>query len=226
MTCAKMTQMKQPYFTEANLEEKTREFLEKTAHLRQERIPFQPGSTALLVLDMQRYFLDGSSHAFIPSGAVIIPGIRSLVEVFHAKERPAVFTRHVNTPENAGSMGRWWKDLIIESDETSQVIPELDIPDRVEILKPQYDAFHGTNLLEYLQEQDVTQVVVSGVMTHLCCETTARSAFMHGFDVFFLVDGTATYNQDFHLSTMTNLAHGFASLVTVSEILAEMENGQ
>jgi bifunctional isochorismate lyase/aryl carrier protein len=58
-------------------------------------------------------------------------------------------------------------------------------------------------------------------MTHLCCETTARAAFVRGFDVFFLVDGTATYNQDYHQATLLNLAHGVAVLTDVNKIIKE-----
>jgi isochorismate hydrolase len=60
-------------------------------------------------------------------------------------------------------------------------------------------------------------------MTHLCCETTARSAFVRGFEVFFTIDGTATYNQGFHLGTLVNLSHGFATPVLASEILSTLE---
>jgi bifunctional isochorismate lyase/aryl carrier protein len=56
-------------------------------------------------------------------------------------------------------------------------------------------------------------------MTHLCCETTARAAFVAGYEVFFLVDGTASYNEEFHISTLKNLAHGFAVLTTTSQLL-------
>ena len=58
-------------------------------------------------------------------------------------------------------------------------------------------------------------------MTHLCCETTARSAFVHGYEVFFLVDGTATYNQDFHRASLMNLAHGVAVLSLAGHFLAK-----
>jgi bifunctional isochorismate lyase / aryl carrier protein len=56
-------------------------------------------------------------------------------------------------------------------------------------------------------------------MTHLCCETTARSAFTHGFEVFFTIDGTATYNERFHIATLLNLSHGFALAVLVEEVI-------
>ena len=85
--------------------------------------------------------------------------------------------------------------------------------------KTQYDAFYNTDLETRLRDEDVTQVVIGGVMTHLCCETTARSAFVRDFDVFFLVDGTATYNLNYHLSSLRNLSHGFGSMVRVREIV-------
>jgi isochorismate hydrolase len=57
-------------------------------------------------------------------------------------------------------------------------------------------------------------------MTHLCCETTARSAFMRGFEVFFTIDGTATYNEEHHWAALLNLAHGFATPVLVDEVVS------
>jgi isochorismate hydrolase len=59
-------------------------------------------------------------------------------------------------------------------------------------------------------------------MTHLCCETTARAAFTRGLQVWFTIDGTATYNEEHHFSTLLNLAHGFATPVTVTEVLAAL----
>ena len=65
--------------------------------------------------------------------------------------------------------------------------------------------------------------MIAGVLTHLCCETTARSAFVRGFKVFFTVDGTATYYEDFHRATLLNLSHGFAVPVLVDDIRKKME---
>ena len=94
------------------------------------------------------------------------------------------------------------------------------------IEKSQYDAFHQTRLEEMLLERRISQVIVCGVMTHLCCETTARSAFMRGFEVFFAIDGTATYNEAFHRATLLNLAHGFAAPVLIEEIIAALTGHQ
>ena len=63
-------------------------------------------------------------------------------------------------------------------------------------------------------------VVVCGAMTNLCCETTARSAFVNNFDVVFLRDGNATTTQEFQDATLTNLEFGFAMIKTCQEFIA------
>ena len=57
------------------------------------------------------------------------------------------------------------------------------------------------------------EVIVTGVMTNLCCETTARDAFIRGFRVFFSTDATATINAELHEATLKNMAYGFAYLL-------------
>ena len=187
---------------------------------------FSPTSSALLVLDMQRYFLDPDCHAFIPSATAIIPGILKLCDSFHKSGAPVYFTRHVNTARNAGRMADWWSDMLDDENPGSAIVDELSehLHGSSVILKSQYDAFHGTSLESELRFSEVRQVVITGVMTHLCCETTARSAFMRGFEVFFTIDGTATCNRKFHDATLLNLSHGFAYPVLCGEILDAMEN--
>jgi isochorismate hydrolase len=68
----------------------------------------------------------------------------------------------------------------------------------------------------------VEQLVITGVTTHLCCESTARSAFMRGFAVFMAIDGTATLNRELHLASLRALAHGFAVPLLVSDLLAAL----
>jgi isochorismate hydrolase len=180
---------------------------------------YSPHKSALLVLDMQNFFLCPDSHAFIPSGPAIVPAIQILVNGYHRQRLPVYFTRHTNTPENAKMMAKWWRDLIDPDDPISQVIGDFDRSDAITFEKHHYDAFYETDLEQDLWSQGVEQIVICGVMTHLCCETTARSGFMRGFEVFFTVDGTATYNEAFHLSALITLSHGFAVPVLAAEIL-------
>jgi isochorismate hydrolase len=218
--------VKEAYFTPESLASQAQELLQAPGiALRKDPPSINPSRSALLVLDMQRYFLDEASHAYIPSAGAIIPGIARLVGAFYSRRLPVFFSRHTNTPQDAGLMATWWRELIDPQHPLSLITPLLD-PSKAEIIeKPRYDAFFGTSLEERLRALRVEQVVVGGVMTHLCCETTARSAFMRGFQPFFLVDGTATYNRYFHVATLTNLSHGFAALSLVADVLAALEGG-
>ncbi len=212
--------IKERYFTPQNLDQQAIElYTQVRGSSRDTRLPYHPRESALLVLDMQEYFLTPASHAFVPSAPAIVAGIARLIEACTSSGRPIIFTQHVNTEGDAGMMSVWWKDMITAENAYHRIIPEFDLTRGTLIQKTQYDAFYQTRLEQTLTEHAVRQVVICGVMTHLCCETTARSAFMRGFTVFFPVDGTATYNLDFHRATLTNLAHGFACVVLMKDIL-------
>jgi len=215
--------MKEAYFSLETIQTKALEMLQKSgADLRRNNFQYIPERSALLVLDMQTYFLESTSHAYIPSGRAIIPGIRDLILAFSIRRLPVIFTRHLNTSQDVGLMATWWRDIITAENPKSEIIPELDLSAGIVLEKSQYDAFYQSPLESILRNRAVSQVVISGVMTHLCCETTARCAFVRGFEVFFLVDGTATYNEQFHQASLLNLSHGFASLMLAKDILTNL----
>ena len=214
--------MKEAYFQPDTLRSLSSQWLERYGRPKKElRQPFNIQSACLLILDMQRYFLDENSHAWIPSGGTIIPGLNKASRYFRNAGRPVIATQHINDAKNAGMMGSWWSELILKDHPLVHIDPDLDIKPQEILQKSQYDAFIESKLETRLLEQGVKQVVIGGVMTHLCCETTARAAFVRGFDVYFLVDGTATYNRDYHQATLLNLAHGVAVLTDVNKIIEE-----
>lgn len=211
---------KTDYFTEQTIDSQSKVFLQ---HLESQyglhKDKLIPSKAALLILDMQRFFNDEDSHAFIPSAEAIIKPIQSLSEIFIENNLPVITTRHFNTKENAKQMDYWWRDILTEDSKFSKIIPEFDLPGVKVVNKLQYDAFYGTNLNELLHKNNIEQVIITGVMTHLCCETTARSAFVSGYNIFFPIDGTATYNENIHQASLTTLAHGFANITFIKDLL-------
>lgn len=175
--------------------------------------------SALIVTDMQNYFLSPSSHAFIPSAPAIIPNIKNLIRIYRENYRPIIFTKHVNNKENAGSMNYWWNDLIEEEGYFAGLYGDLNVSEDVILTKHQYDAFHETNLEVLLKSRQILYPVVCGVMTNLCCETTVRTAFVKGFQPVLPLDATAAYNREFHLATFRNLSFGFSPLMTTEEVI-------
>jgi isochorismate hydrolase len=212
--------MKEAYFTPESLGPLSQSMLE-TCRAQRERRPaymFRPEQAALLVLDMQEYFLQPDSHAFVPSAPAALVQVSRLASAFQQSGRPVIFTRHLNTPEDAGQMAGWWRDLLGPASPLAGISSALAPLVSCLVEKSQYDAFYNTPLEGLLRQQGVTQVVISGVMTHLCCETTARAAFVRGFEVFFTIDATASYTEAFHRASLLNLSHGFAVPVLSGEI--------
>ncbi|XP_061990435.1 nicotinamidase 2-like [Rosa rugosa] len=173
-----------------------------------------PKVAALLVIDMQNYF-----------AAMAKPILQNLLTTIRLCRRasiPVIFTRHSHkSPSDYGMLDEWWNgDLIFDGTPESQLMPELDRrPHQDHVVdKNTYSAFRGTGLEDYLKERGVQEVIVTGVMTNLCCETTAREAFVRGFRVFFSTDATATSDEELHEATLKNLAYGFAYLVDCNRL--------
>lgn len=91
-------------------------------------------------------------------------------------------------------------------------------------------AFIGTNLEKVLREKDCTSVVITGLTTNHCVETTTRMAGNLGFTTYIVEDGTATFDrigpdgtlyraEDIHMMTLVNLHEEFATVVKMDEVL-------
>jgi len=221
---------KENYISEETLPAKSKEWLSAISHYarNRERYKFLPYNSALLVIDMQEYFLNEESHAFIPSSKAILPNIKLLLNTYRTHDLPVFFTRHsLKEDEHPGIMEKWWGDVIKEESVLSEIVPSLNPTSSENVIrKTRYSAFQGTELEKFLKQRSVKSVVITGVMTHLCCESTAREGFMKDYEVYFVVDGTATQNEELHLSSLRTLSHGFSIPIITEEILTEFEEMQ
>jgi len=215
--------MKRTYFKLSNIDKVSKRLLLSTANYkRHRRFDFKINESALLVIDVQKYFTERGFHAYIPSSKAVIVKINELIRFFNEKKRPVIYTKHINSKENAGMLNVFFDRLIEKNTKKSEFSDSLLIKDNSIIIeKTQYNAFYKTELENILNKKNVKQIVITGFMTHLCCETTAREGFVRGFHVFFPVDCSASYNIKYHKATLLNLSHGFATLVLSEEILRE-----
>jgi isochorismate hydrolase len=199
---------------------RTADWMRAIAHLNFRPLQLDLAGACLLVIDMQRCFLDGGDLGARASG--IIPNIESLAKSFRGAGRPVVFTRHCDPDPSVerSLLAEWWGSPIYEGTPESEITPNLapEPPDTV-VVKGRYSAFYRTDLEKILRSLDVEDIVVTGTMTNMCCETTARDAFMRDFRVFFVADATATADDEMQLATLRNLAFGFAKIVLTNDIL-------
>jgi len=186
---------------------------------RERKALVDPGHAALLVIDMQNYFYQ-----------IIQPILKNLLKVIQScreKDAPIIFTQHGHTdpPSDGGILGEWWGQVILHGTKDWKFIPEIKIESKDIVLpKKRYSAFYETDLEKVLRSKGIQDLIISGVMTNLCCETTARDAFMRDYRVFFLIDGTSTGKDDHHLATLKNLGFGFAYLMTCDELIQNLKS--
>ncbi len=173
----------------------------------------RPSKCALLVIDMQRYFQSVASP--------IIGNVLSIIEACRSRNMRTKFTRHghEDISEDGGMLAEWWGDYIPYGSKEWELLQALQPKDNEAILdKKRYNAFHGTSLDESLKSIMVEELIITGVLTNCCCETTARDAFVRDYRVFFVGDATATVNEELHLATLKNLAFGFAHILSTEQV--------
>jgi nicotinamidase-related amidase len=181
--------------------------------------PFDPARAALLIIDMQRDFLEPGGfgaalgndmsrlRAAIGPTKILLQAARNfglcvihtreghlsdLSDLPAAKHRRGRFAARIG---DAGPMGR----ILIRGEAGHAIIPELaPLPGETVIDKPGKGAFYRTQLEGLLRDRGISQLLVCGVTTEVCVFSTVREANDRGFDCLVLRDGTASYFPEFH----------------------------
>ena len=184
---------------------------------------FEPATTALIVIDMQRDFIEPGGFgdslgndvtrlaAIVPTVARLIAGCRAAgITVIHTQEchrpdlsdcPPAKRLRGSPTLRigDVGPMGR----LLIAGEPGTAIVPELaPLPGEHVIEKPGKGAFYRTNLSPLLHDLKTRQFLIAGVTTEVCVQTTMREANDRGFDCLLVEDATESYFSEFKAATL------------------------
>ena len=174
---------------------------------------------ALLVIEMQNVFL--TDLKIINDKQ--LNNIKAIVDASEKAGVNIIYVRHNDSSEISRPIVDWWNgDKIEYGSDGWKMIDDFDTTGKIIIDKNQYSAFFKTELDDLLKENKIEDVIIVGVMTNCCCETTARDAFMNSYRVFFINDATATFNEDLHLSTLKNLSFGFACIQNTQDIITDL----
>ena len=194
-----------------------------------------PERTALINVDMQNCFVHGSPIA-APEGLVILERVNRLAA---ACRKAGILVIHASIVvrrdgSNLGVLAEFSapvREGILNKGSESAALHKGLIVDPHDILleKPRFGAFHGTDLELILRKRGIDTVIISGVATNVCCETTAREAAVRDFHVFFLSDGTATAAMgdasaaELQKATCATLGFLFAQVLTVDEMIGKVQ---
>lgn len=198
-----------------------------------------PQHAALVLVDVQNDFCanGGAMHREGRDMTLVqqmIPRLEHLLEAARAADVPRVWVRNVyNTGPNHYLSETWLEQAkrrrkgayiefpVCEAGEWNgdfyQVKP---LPDEVIVTKHRYGAFESSDLDLVLRSRGIRTVIMTGVATNVCVETTARQAFLRDYYVVFLSDCTATYSQTQHDATLFNIDQFFGEVAASSDVMA------
>jgi nicotinamidase-related amidase len=196
-------------------------------------------SSALIVVDMQNDFVRVGAPLEVPDARETIDVHLELLEWFRERRRPIVFTRFCAGPKPT-LMWNWspviapptrccWPgikrayDDIDGERECIAVIDELaPRPQEHQVDKYGYNGFHRTRLTDLLNAHHVDTVLITGTVTQICVEDTARGAFHEGFQAVVVSDAVSSYAPELHRASLQTLAMKYGRVLTAQEALAEL----
>ena len=199
-------------------------------------LSFEKDRSALLIIDMQNGFIhpEGSlSRMGLDTSrtSLAIEPIRQLKAAFKAQKRPVVYIRHEHRADgtDAGLIAKVFppimdlghcKEGTWDSEIIAELAPEAD--DYI-VKKHRFSAFYNTPLEEVLRGLGVDILVVTGIATNVCVESTVRDAFYRDYNVFVPQEATAAFTPADEQSALGNFHFAFARVVPMETMLVALK---
>jgi len=203
-------------------------------------LPLDPGRTALLVVDMQRAFVEPGQAMEVPPAREMVPRIQELVGIFREKGQPVVFTEFTYSPAAPLLVGELHPEhrpavpgaptgfgrpssSCLEGEDNARVIPGL-APRAGELVvrKHYYDGFNGTVLDGALRARGIRTLVVTGTMTDICVLGTVIGGFNREYRLIVVEDGVATLWPEIQRATLDIIRRAYARVRSAKEVADEV----
>lgn len=194
--------------------------------------------TALVVIDMQNYYVADGFPSGTAQAREVVPNINRMSAAVRAAGGKVVWVQtsaanamkywpnhhnHNLTAENAARR----LNCLSENHEGYKLYSKLDAhPSDIRASKTMYSAMlpgESSNLLQVLRENELDTLLIAGTKTNVCCESTARDAYMLDFRVVMLSDCTATSSDEEHAATLNTFQLYFGDVMTIDEVTARMK---
>ncbi|MEW5559478.1 isochorismatase [Enterobacter asburiae] len=182
---------------------------------------FESARAALLIHDMQEYFLNfwGENSEMM---ATVVANIKALRDFAKKHNIPVYYTAQPKeqSAEDRALLNDMWGPGLTKSPDQQRVIAAL-APDEADtvLVKWRYSAFHRSPLEIMLKETGRDQLIITGVYAHIGCMTTATDAFMRDIKPFFVADALADFSRDEHLMSLKYVAGRSGRVVMTEELL-------
>ena len=184
----------------------------------------QPHNTALLVIDMERDFIDEGAVQETPGGRALIPTINRLAAWARAHHLPVIFTYEMHRADRSDYGIELEYDPVhcLEGSAGCELAAGLEVQDSdYRILgKRRYDAFLGTDLDLLLRSKKVENLICCGVTTHVCVMSTVFTARNLDYRVLLARDAVAAVSAEHQAAALLCMSDVFAYITTSAEVTA------
>lgn len=195
-----------------------------------------PARTALVVVDMQNYFVAPGAPSSCEEAPRIAPGINRLADALRERGGRIYWIVTEALPADAGDWGNLYELLggrgdvrltgLDRENEGFDLWPEMDVhPGDETVTKLRYSAFiqDSSDLESRLRAAGVDTVLIAGVATNICCESSARDAMMRGFRTVMVHDALAAEDDDQHNAALSTFYMLFGDVQSIDQVIAHME---
>lgn len=206
--------------------------------------PIDPARTALINVDLQNVFVEGYDIS-ATDGPDVVQRLNKLSKVCRGHGMMVIHTINELRADGSNrgvaaevvtaylqSTGTNRRGGITAGTDGAKLHESLDVqPTDVLLTKPRYGAFTGTDLDLILRTNNIEAVIIGGIATNVCCDTTAREANQRDYKVFFLSDGTGNHGmqglsaEEIKAATLAAVRLAFGQVLTVDETIAKIHEG-
>jgi ureidoacrylate peracid hydrolase len=197
-----------------------------------------PRRTALIVIDLQNAFmLPGVAHSLCEAAPAIVPNVNRLAEVLRAAGGTVVWIRTTHSEQSLQEWSHYYDELNAPASKQRRIDAlspgsrghafwsGLAIaPADLVVDKARYSAFiQGSSTLDrQLRARGIDTVLITGTVTNVCCESTARDAMMLNFKTIMVSDGNAAHNDQEHANSLVAFFLNFGDVQTTDEVIGHL----
>ncbi len=193
--------------------------------------------TALVVVDMQLYFMGEGQPSECPVAREIVPNVNRLADATRRAGGTVIWIQTVSGPESLDFWSVYYQRMTDQAGNARvegmspggsgyDLWPELDVRDEDRIVnKTRYSGFipSPSQLEGVLREGGIDTLLITGVSTCTCCESTARDAMMLNFRTMMISDGCAAPEDELHAATLNQFYIQFGDVQTTDEVVGLLE---
>jgi ureidoacrylate peracid hydrolase len=195
---------------------------------------FDPAKTALVVVDMQNAFmLPGVAHALCPMAEHIVPNINRLAAGVRESGGTVVWIKTTFTPDVLKSWSVYYEmvspangkkriEALTADSKGHELWPKLEVrPDDLIVEKNRFSAFiqGSSKLADELRSRGIDTILITGTVTNVCCESTARDAMMLNFRTIMVTDGNAAVTDEDHNASLGSFYLTFGDIMSTDKLI-------